>query len=66
MPFVTAIILTFNEEINLPFCLRSLEGLCSEIFVVDSGSADQTVTIAQRSGATVVQHPFETHAKQWE
>lgn len=62
---LTAVILTLNEELNLPACLKSLEGWCPKIFVVDSGSSDQTVVIAQRHGAQVVHHPFETHAKQW-
>ncbi len=62
---VTAVILTYDEELNLPSCLKSLEGWCERIFVVDSGSADQTVSIAQQAGAQVVLHPFETHAKQW-
>jgi glycosyltransferase involved in cell wall biosynthesis len=63
MPF-SAIILTFNEERNLPRCLKQLAGVCPEIFVVDSGSTDGTLEIASRY-AKVVHHPFETHAKQW-
>lgn len=62
---ITAVILTLNEELNLSACLKSLEGWCLQIFVVDSGSTDQTVVIAQRHGAQVSHHPFETHAKQW-
>jgi len=63
MPF-SAIILTYNEEWNLPRCLKQLAGVCPEIFVVDSGSTDGTLEIASRY-AKVVHHPFETHAKQW-
>jgi len=62
---ITAVILTLNEELNLPTCLKSLQGFCQQIFVVDSGSTDQTAAIAQKAGAQVVHHPFETHAKQW-
>jgi glycosyltransferase involved in cell wall biosynthesis len=32
---------------------------------VDSGSRDGTPAIAERFGATVVTHPFESHARQW-
>ncbi len=64
-PPVTAVVLTLNEELNLPACLDSLGGLCKQTFVVDSGSTDRTAEIAQRFGAQVIQHPFETHAKQW-
>jgi glycosyltransferase involved in cell wall biosynthesis len=36
------------------------------VFVVDSGSTDGTVVLAAQRGATVVAHPFETHARQWQ
>lgn len=62
---ISAIILTRDEEINLPRCLKSLRGLVSEIFVVDSGSTDRTVAIAREFGATVVEHTFEGHDRQW-
>src|SRR5437763_9489622 len=35
------------------------------IFVVDSGSTDHTLAIAQSYRAQLYHHPFETHAKQW-
>lgn len=62
---ISAVILTYNEENNLEPGLQSLVGWIGEIFVVDSGSTDGTVAIAERYGATVVQHPFESHARQW-
>lgn len=62
---ISAVVLTHQEELNLQACLSSLEGWCGQIFVVDSGSTDQTVAIARQAGAQVFQHPFETHAKQW-
>lgn len=57
-------ILTFDEESNLPECLASVQGL--RVLVVDSGSTDGTLSIAGSAGAEVFSHPFETHAKQWE
>jgi glycosyltransferase involved in cell wall biosynthesis len=62
---ITAIVLTYNEERNLPDCLASLAGWVGEIFVVDSGSDDATPAIAGQHGARIVQHPFETHSRQW-
>jgi glycosyltransferase involved in cell wall biosynthesis len=62
---ISAIVLTFNEEKNLPACLESLRGVADEIFVVDSGSTDGTRAIAETKGAKVVQHAFESHARQW-
>ena len=62
---VTAIVLTRDEAANIGACLESIAGWAHAVFVVDSGSADETVDIAARLGATVVSHPFETHARQW-
>jgi glycosyltransferase involved in cell wall biosynthesis len=58
------VVLTFNEERNLPACLSSLKGLPCDVFVVDSGSTDRTVDLARAAGATVVQHPFEHYSAQ--
>lgn len=49
---VTAVILTKNEEADLPGCLASIpDGL--PILVIDSGSTDRTVDIAKEAGASV-------------
>jgi glycosyltransferase involved in cell wall biosynthesis len=61
---VSAVVLTHNEEANLEPCLRDLSW-ADEIFVVDSGSTDRTLSIARACGARTVSHPFETHARQW-
>ena len=56
---MTAIVLTYNEEIDLPDCLESLKDLDCQVIVIDSGSDDGTVEIAKRAGAQVVRHEFE-------
>lgn len=61
---ISAIVLTFNEQRNISDCLASIPGWVQEIFVVDSGSTDQTVQIAKSFGATVVHHPFENYSRQ--
>jgi exosortase/archaeosortase family protein len=60
------IIITYNEEVHLPRLLQSIEGLAAPVFVLDSGSTDNTIAIAEKIGATILQHPFENHPKQWD
>jgi glycosyltransferase involved in cell wall biosynthesis len=62
---ISVVILTLNEEANLPNTLASLCQWTREIFIVDAGSTDRTKSVAQEFGATVVEHPFETHSIQW-
>lgn len=54
---VTAMVLTLDEERNLPSCLASLARF-DEVLVVDSFSSDRTVELALARGARVVQHRF--------
>ena len=62
---ITAIILTKNEEINIRDCIKSIITTVKRIVVIDSFSTDKTVDIARQCGAEVIQHPFETHARQY-
>lgn len=61
---ITAVVLTRNEENNLPACLESLDGFCP-VFVLDSGSTDSTIDIAESHFARVFHHDFVNHAAQW-
>jgi glycosyltransferase involved in cell wall biosynthesis len=61
---ISVIILTYNEEINLPDCLLSLHGLNANIFIVDSGSTDNTLNIAKQNHCHVTYHPFLNYAAQ--
>jgi glycosyltransferase involved in cell wall biosynthesis len=65
MTSLTLIVLTYNEEVNLPHCLESVSSLVEGVFVVDSGSEDATPAIARAHGARVVEHPFENQAQQF-
>ena len=65
MADLTAIVLTRNEEKNLPDCLSSLRGFAARVVVVDSGSTDRTVEIAREYGADVLTHTFTSHARQF-
>jgi len=60
---ISATIITHNEERNLPRAIESLR-CADEIVVVDSGSSDRTVEIAEKLGARVVDSPWPGYANQ--
>ena len=56
---MTVIILTKNEEANIERCINSVKGWVERIVVVDSGSTDRTVELAENLGAEIYHHePF--------
>jgi len=60
---ISVIILTKNEERDLPACLDSLSW-CDDVHVLDSGSTDKTIDIAKNAGAKIAFNPFESFGKQ--
>ena len=56
MSTVSVLILTRNEEKHIRACIESCLPVADEVIVIDDGSTDQTVAIAEESGARVVQH----------
>lgn len=56
---VTVVILTYNEEKMIEKAIRSALACTAHILVVDSGSTDETVTIAERLGAKVVYRKWD-------
>lgn len=60
------VILTHNEEKHIARALRSVAGIATEVFVIDSGSTDRTVDLAAQHGATVLHHPFVNYARQFQ
>ncbi|MCJ8150114.1 glycosyltransferase family 2 protein (plasmid) [Shinella sp. H4-D48] len=60
---ISVLIMTLNEEKNLPACLASLDW-CDDIVVLDSYSTDATVEIARAAGARVYQRVHDTESNQ--
>jgi len=60
---LTAVIITKNEASNITRCLVSLQSVAEEILVIDSGSEDDTIDIARRLGARVVQTEWKGYAQ---
>jgi glycosyltransferase involved in cell wall biosynthesis len=57
-------IITYNEERNIVRTLESVKGVADEIIVVDSGSTDRTVALAQSCGAKVFVEAWKGFARQ--
>lgn len=60
---ISVVILTLNEACNLPRCMDSIRW-CDDIVLVDSGSTDDTVAIAQAAGARVLTRKFDSFGRQ--
>ncbi|MEO1236713.1 MAG: glycosyltransferase family 2 protein [Planctomycetota bacterium] len=58
---VTVLVPTLNEAADLPGCLRRLRW-AEQVMVIDSGSTDDTVAIAQALGAEVVRFDYTRHS----
>jgi glycosyltransferase involved in cell wall biosynthesis len=54
---VSVVVLTLNEESNICRCLASV-AWADQVVVVDSGSADRTMSLALAAGAEVVDQPW--------
>lgn len=61
---LAVIILTHNEEDNLPHALAGVVGWAAEVWVVDSNSTDRTVALGREAGARAVAHEFSGYAAQ--
>lgn len=62
MPRLSVVIIARNEGHQLGRCLERLEGLADEVLVGDSGSTDDTATVAAAHGALVVRMEWKGFA----
>lgn len=62
---VAVVMISLNEAHNMEAVLQNLAGWAQQVFLVDSCSADDTVSIALRHGVHVVQRRFKGFGDQW-
>ncbi len=60
---LSATIITLNEQNNIARALESVD-FADEIIVIDSGSIDNTIKIAESFGARVIHNKFEGYGQQ--
>jgi tetratricopeptide (TPR) repeat protein len=56
---ITLCMIVKDEAERLPACLKSVQPLTQDIVVLDTGSTDQSVAIAERYGAKVIPYTWE-------
>lgn len=55
---ITAIILTYNEEVHIRRCLENVSQVARKVYVVDCHSTDGTQETVKKLGAEVVEHDW--------
>lgn len=55
---IICIIPAYNEEKNIGQVIDGVKQFVDEIVVVDDGSVDQTASVAEKKGATLLRHPI--------
>lgn len=65
MQDLSVVILTLNEEKHIERCIKSLLPITDKIFIIDSGSTDNTVKIAENLGAKVILNTWISYAFQF-
>lgn len=60
---VSVLLLTHNEEANLPRCLDALTW-CDDIVAIDSGSTDRSLEVLESYGVRILERPFDDFATQ--
>lgn len=61
---ISAVIICFNEELNIERCLKSVLDIVDEIVVVDSYSTDQTERICEKYSVRFIKNRFDGYVEQ--
>lgn len=61
---ISVFLITKNEEDRILPAINSVKDWVDEVIVVDSGSTDRTVALAEEAGAKVIFHEWDGYGKQ--
>lgn len=61
---ISVLIIALNEEDVIEDAIKSVKGFAGEVVVVDGGSQDKTVELAEKLGARVVKNKFKNFSDQ--
>ncbi len=57
--YISALCIVKNEAKNLPLWLANMKNVADELLVVDTGSGDDSIMIAQKGGANVISYMWQ-------
>lgn len=63
---LTVLILTHNEACHIARAIESVRGIARRVVIVDSGSTDETVGIAESAGGIVLRNAWINYARQFQ
>lgn len=61
---ISVLIITKNSADTIAECIKSVRVFASEIIVVDGGSEDETISLAEKNGAKIVRNHFKNFSDQ--
>ena len=64
MTHLTVIILTYNEALHIARAVDNVIGWAEHVYVLDSGSSDETCKLAEERGAKVFSRKFDNYSNQ--
>ena len=64
MPSISVCVISFNEEVKIEDCLKSVLPVADEIVIVDSLSSDRTIAIAEKYTDKIHHQKFLGHIEQ--
>lgn len=63
---ISVVVMTYNEEVNIERCLKSIVDWADDIYIVDSFSTDATEAICKQYTNRFFQNHYISHPVQWD